>query len=43
MNELCDSMCVEAMENGDDNEEKRKEIWIMQEMEKMPHIFDFFD
>ena len=43
MNELCDAMCVEAMENGDDNEEKRKEIWIMQEMEKMPHIFDFFD
>ena len=43
LNELCDAMCVEAMESGDDKEEKRKEIWIMQEMEKLPHIFDFFD
>lgn len=41
-NELCDAMCVEMMENGDDDE-KRKEIWLMQEMEKLPHIFDFFD
>ena len=40
LNELCDALCVEAMEN---EIEKRKEIWIMEEMEKMPHIFDFFD
>ena len=40
LNELCDAMCVEAME---DEIEKRKEIWIMEEMEKLPHIFDFSD
>ena len=43
LNELCDELCIEAMENGNDKEEKRKEIWIMQEMKKLPHIFDFFD